>query len=208
MLEKKSVKTNITRKTAIILLAAGKSTRFAGGNKLSHELLGVPLLTHCYNSIKYSKVAQIIVVSSQENLKQAETLCNPYPKIAFVEDNELGIGHSISIGMGFIREEISSVVICLADMPLITNVHIQLLLDANKTSYFNQIHRLYDVNNMFGHPILFNSYYFPKLKRLSGDQGAYDITLNYKDLINIIKVNNLSVSTDIDTNKDWDNLIL
>ena len=110
--------------------------------------------------------------------------------------------------MGFIREEISSVVICLADMPLITNVHIQLLLDANKTSYFNQIHRLYDVNNMFGHPILFNSYYFPKLKRLNGDQGAYDITLNNKDLFNIIKVNYLSVSTDMDTDKDLDNLIL
>jgi hypothetical protein len=27
-------------------------------------------------------------------------------------------------------------------------------------------------------------------------------------LINIIKVNNLSVSTDIDTNDDWNNLIL
>ena len=34
---------------------------------------------------------------------------------------------------------------------------------------------LYDVNNMFGHPILFNSYYFSKLKRLNGDRGAYDI---------------------------------
>ena len=34
------------------------------------------------------------------------------------------------------------------------------------------------------------------------------LLLNNKDLINIIKVNNLSVSTDIDTNKDWNNLIL
>ena len=208
MLTPKHAQNNTARETAIILLAAGKSTRFVGSNKLSQELFGIPLLTHCYNNIKYSNVAQIVVVSSQENLKQAETLSNPYPKIGFVENNELGMGHSISIGMSCIQKEISSIIICLADMPLVTNTHIQLLLEANKSSSFKQIHRLYDVNNLLGHPILFNSYFFLKLKRLKGDKGAYNIISDNKDLINIIKVNNLSVSTDIDTNDDWNNLIL
>ena len=208
MITQKLAQNNTVRETAIILLAAGKSTRFAGSNKLSQELSGIPMLTHCYNNIKHSNVAQIVVVSSQENLKQAETLSNPYPKIGFVENNDLGMGHSISIGMGCIRKEISSIIICLAHMPLVTNTHIQLLLDANKSNSFNQIHRLYDVNNILGHPILFNSYFFLKLKKLSGDQGAFNITSDNKDLINIIKVNNLSVSTDIDTNDDWNNLIL
>ena len=85
MIIQKPAQNNTASKTAIILLAAGKSTRFAGSNKLSQELSGIPMLTHCYNNIKYSNVAQIVVVSSQENLKQAETLSNPYPKIAFVE---------------------------------------------------------------------------------------------------------------------------
>ena len=208
MITKKPAQTNTARETAIILLAAGKSTRFVGSNKLSQEILGIPMLTYCYNNIKHSNVAQIVVVSSQENLKQVETLSNPYPKIGFVENNELGMGHSISIGMSCIRKEISSIIICLADMPLVTNSHIQLLLDANKSSFYNEIHRLYDVNNILGHPVLFNSYFFLKLKKLRGDKGAYNITSDNKGLINMIKVNNLSVSTDIDTNDDWNNLIL
>lgn len=207
MIAKKNYQNNIEKKTAIIFLAAGKSTRFKGNNKLSLKLHDISLLTHCYNNIKHSNVEQIIVVSSHQNLNQVGSLSNPRPEIGLVPNNELGIGNSISVGMNCLHKEISSVIICLADMPLVTKDHIKLLVKENILSNFNQIHRLYDVNNTIGHPILFNSYFFPQLKKLNGDKGAFDITIENKLLVNIIKVDNLSVSTDIDTNNDWDNFI-
>jgi CTP:molybdopterin cytidylyltransferase MocA len=204
MIENNTTQNNTNIKSAIILLAAGKSTRFTGNNKLLQKLQGVSMLTHCYNGIKKSNVEQLIVVTSPENLDQVTSLSDPCPDIGLVHNNELGLGNSISVGMNCLHKDINCVIICLADMPLVVNYHIQLLLNGNISRDFNSIIRLYDVNGNIGHPILFNSYFFPELKKLSGDVGAYDITQKYNELVSKIKVDNLSVSTDIDTMTDWD----
>ena len=97
----------------------------AGENKLSRFLDGTELLTYSYNKIKTSNVEQFIVVSSKENEPQASLLSHPYPNIVLQIEQDQGIGDSIALGVSHIKKNISSVIICLADMPLITNEHIK-----------------------------------------------------------------------------------
>ena len=114
-----------------------------------------------------------------------------------------GLGHSISHGVRRLHNDISSVIICLSDTPLISTLHIDLLLKSNKEHNYKGIHRIYDLNNTPGHPVLFNKNFFLELRNLRSDTDPKNILNKNINLITKIKVNNFSPSTDLDTEKDW-----
>ena len=175
----------------------------AGENKLSRSLYGTGLLTYSYNNIKASNVEQFIVVSSKENYAQANSLSDPYPKIVLLNDKNKGIGDSIALGVSNIEDNISSVIICLADMPLITKNHINFLISSKLSNKFRGLSRFYNAHGQPGHPILFDLQFIAKLKLLSGDIGGSNIILKNKSLVYKLNVSDFSVTTDLDTQDDW-----
>ena len=190
-------------KTALLLLAAGSSSRTVNFNKLSRELNGVPLLTHCYNAIKDSKVDQIVVIASKENYQQAMSLSSPCPEVLLLDSKSEGLGQSISHGMNHLHKDVSSVIICLSDTPLISTIHIDLLINSNKARNYKGIHRIYDLNGIPGHPVLFNEEFFLELNKLRSDKDPMKLVNKNIRLMHKIQVNNLSPTTDLDTAKDW-----
>ena len=175
----------------------------AGENKLSRSLDGTELLTYSYNKIKTSNVEQFIVVSSKENEPQASLLSHPYPNIVLQKEQNQGIGDSIALGVSHIKKNISSIIICLADMPLITKDHINLLISSKLSNKFRGLSRFYNANGQPGHPILFDQQFIAKLKKLTGDVGGSDIIKENKDLLYKINAGDFSVTTDLDTKDDW-----
>ena len=175
----------------------------AGENKLSRSLYEKGLLTYSYNNIKASNVEQFIVVSSKENYTQANSLSDPYPKIVLLNDKNKGIGDSIALGVSNIEDNISSVIICLADMPLITKNHINFLISSKLSNKFRGLSRFYNAHGQPGHPILFDLQFIAKLKLLSGDIGGSNIILENKSLVYKLNVSDFSVTTDLDTQDDW-----
>lgn len=190
-------------KTALLLLAAGSSTRAQTFNKLSRELNGVPLLTHCYNAVKCSNVDHILVVTSKENHQQAINLDLPRPEVSLLNSKSEGLGQSIAHGVRHLNNDFTSIIICLSDTPLVSKFHINLLLDSNKGFNYRGIHRIYDVNNTPGHPVLFNENLFLELSNLKSDDDPKNLVIKNKLLVTKIKVNNLSSTTDLDTESDW-----
>jgi len=190
-------------KTALLLLAAGSSSRAVNFNKLSRELNCVPLLTHCYNAIKHSKVDQIVIIASKENYQQAMSLSSPCPEVLLLDSKSEGLGQSISHGMNHLHKDVSSVIICLSDTPLISTIHIDLLINSNKARNYKGIHRIYDLNGIPGHPVLFNEEFFLELNKLRSDKDPMKLVNKNIRLMHKIQVNNLSPTTDLDTAKDW-----
>jgi len=190
-------------KTALLLLAAGSSSRAVNFNKLSRELNCVPLLTHCYNAIKHSKVDQIVIIASKENYQQAMSLSSPCPEVLLLDSKSEGLGQSISHGMNHLHKDVSSVIICLSDTPLISTIHINLLINSNKARNYKGIHRIYDLNGIPGHPVLFNEEFFLELNKLRSDKDPMNLVNKNIRLTHKIQVNNLSPTTDLDTAKDW-----
>ena len=179
----------------------------AGENKLSRSLDGTELLTYSYNKIKTSNVEQFIVVSSKENEPQASLLSRPYPNVVLQKEQDQGIGDSIALAVSNIEDTISSVIICLADMPLITKNHINLLILSKLSNKFRGLSRFYNANGQPGHPILFDQQYIAKLKMLTGDIGGSNILKENNNLVHRINVNNFSVTTDLDTQDDWNTFL-
>lgn len=131
------------------------------------------------------------------------SLSSPRPDVSLLDSKSEGLGQSISHGMNHLHKDVSSVIICLSDTPLISTMHIDLLINSNKVSNYRGIHRIYDLNGNPGHPVLFNKEFFLDLSRLQLDKDPINLVNKNKGLIHKIKVNNLSPTTDLDTAKDW-----
>ena len=144
-----------------------------------------------------------MIIASEENYRQANSLSSPCPEVSLLDSHSEGLGQSISHGMMQLHKDISSVIICLSDTPLISTMHIDLLINSNKVSNYKGIHRIYDLNDTPGHPVLFNEEFFLELSRLKLDKDPMNLVNKNIRLVHKIKVNNLSPTTDLDTAKDW-----
>jgi len=153
-------------RVAVVLLAAGLSTRFGVGDKLAAPLDGLALGLHAarrFASLPF--VAKIAVVGEDGpdfGSSGFETVVNPDP----------GAGQSGSISLGLaaaLRGEPDAVLILLADMPFVTIAHVEALL-----ARLDAAHPIV-ASTDGAHPsppALFAAASFTLLADLTGDTGA------------------------------------
>ena len=117
-----------------ILLAAGKSKRLKGENKLIKNFKGKPLINHILKSLIKSKVNKIIIVLGHENRK-IKKIALKSKKITFVINSQYlkGISTSIKCGLKKISKKNIGFLIAHADMPLISKTILNTLCSALKS---------------------------------------------------------------------------
>jgi molybdenum cofactor cytidylyltransferase len=151
---------------AVVLLAAGLSSRFGADDKLAAPLEGLPLGLHAARMLGAMPFARRIAVVRDNGPDFARfgftPIVNPNP----------AAGQSGSIGLGVAAArmaEPTAVLIALADMPLVTIAHVRALMER-----FDGTHRV--VGSTDGEraspPALFDASLFPVLEGLEGDTGA------------------------------------
>jgi molybdenum cofactor cytidylyltransferase len=151
---------------AVVLLAAGLSTRFGPSDKLAAPLDGLPLGLHAAQTLGQLPFLAKIAVTRPAGPDFAaygfETILNHDP----------GSGQSGSIRLGVARARLArpeAVLIALADMPFITTAHVTALL-----ARFEAEHRA--VGSTHGTvptpPAVFGAAHFDALEALTGDAGA------------------------------------
>ena len=60
-----------------VILAAGKSTRFVSNkSKLTHDLAGLPIVSHVYNTAKKISGKNIVVVCNKNNHAELNSILN------------------------------------------------------------------------------------------------------------------------------------
>ena len=155
--------------TALILLAAGRSTRFGGGNKLAQPWRGLPLGLHAAKALEPVPFARRIAVTSAGDPGYRElrfdVVSNPTP--------EAGLSSSIRLGIAAARAgPIQAVVVALADMPRVTAAQILRLFALQHGPSTIVASR---DGPQAKPPVLFGANLFADLERLSGDRGARDL---------------------------------
>src|SRR3979411_1185205 len=107
------------RNVAAIILAAGRSTRMGGPNKLLAELGGKTLVRIVTEQALASKAQGVIVVTGHQAEQVEKALqglngsCVPNPDFAE------GLSSSVKAGVPSVLQSSDGAVICLGDMPLI-----------------------------------------------------------------------------------------
>lgn len=158
-------------KIAAIILAAGKSSRMGGPNKLLAEVEGQTLVRHAASAALGAGLSQCILVTGHmaEDVSQAVDALDL--QIANNPDFADGMASSIRVGMSALDTGVEAVVVLLGDMPGITSATIGGMIGAYRTSKHALIVTA-TADGKRGNPVLWDKRFFDALKTLTGDIGA------------------------------------
>ena len=195
--EKKETKV-VGPRIGAVLLAAGRSTRMGGVNKLLSEIDGVPMVARVAQRLLASKARPIIVVLGNQ-ADEIDVALGKLP-VERVRNPDFADGLSTSLRRGIVAlpPDLDGALICLGDMPLISGRHIDRVIAA-----FNPIEGRTIIvptrRGKRGNPVLWSKRFFPEMAGLAGDVGAKHLIGEHAELVAEVEMDDDAVLVDIDT---------
>lgn len=186
-------------KISLILLAAGNSRRFRG-NKLLYEFHGKAMYRYVIDEIQSLKMelfSQKIVVS------QYPEILNDLQKEGFLavknDDPNLGISHSIHLGMNASDRETEAWCFLVCDQPYLKGETILRLVKEWERSGLGMGCVGWKEN--MGNPVIFSNVYKEKLMQLTGDVGGRRILNLFPNDVCVVQVQDQIELEDVDEKK-------
>jgi molybdenum cofactor cytidylyltransferase len=190
-------------KPHILLLAAGKSSRMRGENKLLRESDGEPLVVRTAKRLSQSRTGGMTIAINPETKGLAKAIAGQGDQIIEVADANTGLAASLRAGINALPKSASAVIIALADMPDVTAQDIDALISAYSPENGILIVAPTAPNGKRGNPVLFDRRYFEPLASLTGDTGAK--ALIETEIANLTLIpRSAGVLIDLDTPEAWD----
>jgi molybdenum cofactor cytidylyltransferase len=184
--------------SAAIILAAGRSTRMMGVNKLLTEVGGQELVARGVAAARASKVDEVIVVTGHQAERVRELLAGSDVRIVHNPDYREGLSSSLRAGLSVLGPAVQAALVCLGDMPLLKPAHLDALLDAFHAQDADTICvPVFDAQR--GHPVLWPAAYFSELKRITGDVGGRSLLTVHAERVLQVRMQDEGVLTDVDT---------
>ena len=183
---------------AAIILAAGRSTRMGGPNKLLAELSGKKLVRIATEHALASKASEVIVVTGHQADLVEQALAGL--KVKFVRNPDFagGLAGSVKAGISAVSRDADGAVICLGDMPLIDSGLIDRLIEAFAPDRGNLI-VVPVADGRRGNPVLWSRRFFKELMTLDGDIGARHLIARHAEAVADVPVEGNGAFLDIDT---------
>ena len=194
-----------TPRIAAVVLAAGRSSRMGGANKLLSEVAGQTLIGRTLDGVLASQARPVVVVLGHDAAKTRATIGDR--PVAIVENSAYasGMASSLKAGLMALPVDIDGALICLADMPRVDPAVLDRLIAA-----FNPLEgRAICVpvwEGKRGNPVLWAKSFFPEMGSLAGDVGARHLIGQYAELVAEVPMPDDSVLLDIDTPEALANL--
>ncbi|MGQ0662757.1 MAG: NTP transferase domain-containing protein [Pseudomonadota bacterium] len=185
-------------RVAAIVLAAGRSSRMAPANKLLAELGGGRLVERALDAALGSRARPVVVVTGHEAERIRAALAARPVVIVDNPDHATGLSSSIKAGLAALGPDIDGALFVLADMPLVTAVHLDRLIAAFDPEQGRAI-CVPTFQGKRGNPILWAARYFPELKALMGDRGAHGLIGGHASEVARVEMADDGVLIDIDT---------
>ncbi len=191
--------------TGIIILAAGKSSRFGGTKQLLHYN-GKTLLQHVIEEAAKTGASPIVVITGSNAAEVSSSITDKRITTVFNKDWSEGMASGIVAGVIKINEldsSIEKIIIAVCDQPFVTASIFGQLDQLQNESGKHIIASAY--SNTIGTPVLFTRKYFDQLLGLKGDTGAKKILESFRE--DVATVDFPQGNIDIDTKKDFENLL-
>jgi molybdenum cofactor cytidylyltransferase len=190
--------TDGNRNVAAIILAAGRSTRMGGPNKLLAELGGKTLVRIVTEQALASKAKGVIVVTGHQAAQVEKALQGLNVKFVRNPDFAQGLASSVKAGVAAVADHADGAVICLGDMPLIDAHLIDRLIEAFAPDRGNLI-AVPVSDGRRGNPVLWSRRFFNELMTLDGDIGARHLIARHSEAVAEVPVEGHGAFLDIDT---------
>jgi len=180
-----------------IVLAAGRSSRF-GKTKQLENYRGTPLVTRAVRLAEAVCGPRSVLVAGNDWQRVSE-ICAPLAGFYVINTRFAdGLATSIECGTRSVAEFADAALLLLADQPLITSAHLQLMVDTWKESQDSIIASAYAETT--GPPVIFPRRDFAGLMRLRGDTGARSIIKANEERVKLVAFE--PAALDIDRQSD------
>ena len=189
------------RITAVVL-AAGRSTRMQGPNKLLARIDGEPIIARVVQAALRSRAEDVVVVIGHD-ADRVRAVLPAHPRLTLVEnpDHALGLSTSLRRGIAAVPATSDAAIICLGDMPRVTARHIDTVIGAFSPAAGHSI--CVPVHGgKRGNPALFARRYFDEMRAASGDSGAKHLIGAHADQVHEVAIDDDAVLSDLDTPAD------
>lgn len=190
------------RKIAILLLAAGRSSRMRGADKLMQVIDGQPLITRSCQRALHTDLPCYVALPNL-NHPRARACAQSCATANLIEVSEAaeGMGASIRTGVRALPDEIEAVMILPGDMPDLETEDLARLA-SHFTDPGGPILRATAEDGTPGHPVLFPRATFAELSDLKGDQGGRSILQRLA--VQLVPLPGRRALTDLDTSEAWE----
>jgi len=191
--------------TAIIILAAGGSSRFGKTKQLVH-FRGKTLLQHAIEQATEAGAETIVVVTGANADEISKQVKSEKTEIVFNKDWEQGMASGIVAGLKkaiTLNNKIEKAIIAVCDQPYISSSLFQQLYQRQNESAKQIVASAYA--DTIGTPALFTQRYFDALISLKGDEGAKKLLKRHSEDVATVDFPNGDI--DIDTKEDYEKLL-
>lgn len=193
------------RSTAIIILAAGNSSRL-GQPKQLLEFDGKSLLQIAIDTADQSEAeAKMLVLGANAEDIQRDIELKSV-SLTINQDWELGMSKSLEVALRQLLTKytaIDQILVLLSDQPYISSSLLEEMVDTQASSGKGIVACKYE--DTLGVPVLFDKQYFDELLDLTGQKGAKKLIYEHnEDMATVLFPKG---KIDIDTKEDYDRLL-
>jgi molybdenum cofactor cytidylyltransferase len=183
---------------AAIVLAAGQSRRMGGPNKLLAPVGGTKMVRRSVETALASGATPVIVVLGHQKEAVAAALEGLPLRLVHNPDFAAGLSTSLRCGLAEVPETADAALVCLGDMPFVTQAELGRLAAA-----FNPVEGRAIIvptrGGKRGNPVLFARRFFAEMREVAGDSGAKHLIGAYPEAVAEVEMAGDGVLTDIDT---------
>lgn len=154
-----------------VILAAGRSSRMGGPNKLLARFGGEPLVRLIAARALASSAASTVVVSGHQAERVEAALAGLDVRLAFNPAYAGGLSTSLRAGIAALPQDAAGALVVLGDMPNVGSADLDRLIDAFRERNGRAVVRAAHAGRR-GNPVVLPQKLFEAVARLEGDTGA------------------------------------
>ena len=186
------------RNIAAVVLAAGRSSRMGGPNKLLEQIGGRPLVRIVTEAALGSRARPVIVVTGHQRERVEAALAGLPVQFAYNPNFADGLGTSLKAGIAMLPAETDGAIVCLGDMPQVDAALIERLIAAFDPDK-GALVVVPTIEGKRGNPVVWSRRFFPDLMAVEGDVGARYLIGRYAEAVTEVPLTGKAALTDVDT---------
>ncbi len=176
-----------------VFLASGRSTRFAGGDKLLYEVEGVPMAERVFRALP-PEIPGVVVTESAA----VAALAQKHENLTVTANpgGEEDVSVTIRRGIEALPPAAEGALFCVCDQPWITEGSVRRLMEAfgRDPAYIYVL----SCGGRSGNPCLFPEKYFGELSALPFDKGGKELVRRHPEAVRYVQAGDARELEDVD----------
>lgn len=185
-----------------VVLAAGKSSRMPGSQKLLLDIDGVPMVRHVFEAASEGGCHQTVVVYAEEDVRRA---IDGRAELVYNAKASSGMASSLQAGLRAMRHEIEGAMVLLGDQPLVGSRTVATLLRAWRREGSRPAVAVSSGSDGWSPPVILARPLWEELFKLKGDAGARQVLQGRPEMLDVVPAPGRS--DDIDTPDDYAKIV-